>query len=211
MELLFYFVLLCHAAATMGGSALLLLVCLEDEEICKILKLKRTAHIAIGLHNFLPVNSKISKVESRKSSNFRKIDKFSCEAHYCTTTSSKMGCDGGSIPRREELVKLKKKAEKVDPTEVERIKWFTCAMSNERLKEPIVACELGHLYNKEAVIRALIEKNVDEKFSHIRSLKVLLLFKLINNNLIIITSKTNPTFQVYYSVLPLIEVRYIYE
>jgi hypothetical protein len=85
-----------------------------------------------------------------------------------------MGCDGGSIPRREELVKLKKKAEKADPTEVERIKWFTCAMSTERLKEPIVACELGHLYNKEAVIRALIEKNIDEKFSHIRSLKVCL-------------------------------------
>jgi hypothetical protein len=85
-----------------------------------------------------------------------------------------MGCDGGSIPRREELVKLKKKAEKVDPTEVERIKWFTCAMSHERLKEPIVVCELGRLYNKEAVIRALIDKNIAEKFSHIRSLKDLI-------------------------------------
>lgn len=83
-----------------------------------------------------------------------------------------MGCDGGSIPRRDELVKLKKKAEKVDPAEVERIKWFTCALSNDKLKEPIVACELGHLYNKEAVIRSLLDKNVDEKFNHIRNLKV---------------------------------------
>jgi len=85
-----------------------------------------------------------------------------------------MGCDGGSIPRRDELVKLKKKAEKVDPNEIERIKWFTCAMSNEKLKEPVVVCELGHLYNKEAVITALLNKNMDEKFSHIRNLKDLI-------------------------------------
>lgn len=90
-----------------------------------------------------------------------------------------MGCDGGSIPRRDELVKLKKKAEKVDPGEIERIKWFTCALSNEKLKEPVVTCELGHLYNKEAVIRCLLDKNVDEKFSHIRNLKVHLLFTLL--------------------------------
>lgn len=85
-----------------------------------------------------------------------------------------MGCDGGSIPRRDELVKLKKKAEKVDPNEIERIKWFTCALSNEKLKEPIVTCELGHLYNKEAVINCLLNKNMDEKFSHIRNLKDLI-------------------------------------
>jgi len=97
------------------------------------------------------------------------------------THFNKMGCDGGSIPRRDELVKLKKKAEKVDPTEIERIKWFTCALSHERLKDPIVACELGHLYNKEAVIRALLEKSIDEKFSHIRSLKDLIIPRFTPN------------------------------
>jgi len=82
-----------------------------------------------------------------------------------------MGCDGGSIPRRDELVKLKKKQEKPDPNEVERIKWSSCAISKEPLKEPIVADELGFLFNKEAVIRNLLEKTMDESFKHIRSLK----------------------------------------
>lgn len=82
-----------------------------------------------------------------------------------------MGCDGGSIPRREELVKLKKKEEKPNPNEVERIKWTSCSLSKEPLKEPIVTCELGFLYNKEAVIRHLLEKSLDDKFKHIRSLK----------------------------------------
>jgi hypothetical protein len=85
-----------------------------------------------------------------------------------------MGCDGGSIPRRDELVKLKKKEEKPDPNEVERIKWSSCAISKEPLKEPIVACELGFLYNKETVIRHLLDKTMDESFKHIRNLKDLI-------------------------------------
>jgi len=85
-----------------------------------------------------------------------------------------MGCDGGSIPRRDELVKLKKKEEKPDPNEVERIKWSSCSISKEPLKEPIVACELGFLYNKEAVIRHLLDKTMDESFKHIRNLKDLI-------------------------------------
>jgi hypothetical protein len=42
------------------------------------------------------------------------------------------------------------------------------------LKEPIVACELGFLYNKEAVIRHLLDKTIDEAFKHIRNLKDLI-------------------------------------
>jgi len=85
-----------------------------------------------------------------------------------------MGCDGGSIPRRDELVKMKKKEEKPDPNEVERIKWSSCAISKEPLKDPIVADELGFLYNKEAVIRHLLDKTMDESFKHVRSLKDLI-------------------------------------
>jgi hypothetical protein len=95
-----------------------------------------------------------------------------------------MGCDGGSIPRRDELVKLKKKEEKPDPNEVERIKWSSCAISKEPLKEPIVACELGSLYNKETVIRHLLDKTMDESFKHIRTLK----------DLIPVRFTTNPAF-----------------
>ena len=71
-----------------------------------------------------------------------------------------MGCDGGSIPRRDEMVKLKKKAEKVRDTACTLVKtlssgpqvdkdvelqarWKYCALSAEELKPPIVACELG--------------------------------------------------------------------
>jgi len=82
-----------------------------------------------------------------------------------------MGADGGSIPRREELVQLKKKEEKADQNELERIKWFLCAISKEPLTMPVVTCELGFLYNKEVVIKRLIDKSMPEAFSHIRSLK----------------------------------------
>jgi len=96
-----------------------------------------------------------------------------------------MGCDGGSIPRRDELVKMKKKEEKPDQNEVDRIKWSSCAISKEPLKDPIVACELGFLYNKEAVIRSLLDKTLDESFKHIRSLK----------DLIPVHFTPNPTFE----------------
>eukprot|EP01112_Ceratiomyxa_fruticulosa_P002158 TRINITY_DN1227_c0_g1_i1.p1 TRINITY_DN1227_c0_g1~~TRINITY_DN1227_c0_g1_i1.p1 ORF type:complete len:284 (-),score=77.99 TRINITY_DN1227_c0_g1_i1:84-935(-) len=66
-----------------------------------------------------------------------------------------MGNDGGSIPRRCELVKEKKKEEKPDPVESERAKWRVCTMSNEPLKEPIVVDDLGHLYNKESILNHL--------------------------------------------------------
>lgn len=47
-----------------------------------------------------------------------------------------------------------------------------CALSGERLSEPIAACELGGVYNKEALISALLDRTLNAKFSHIRGLKV---------------------------------------
>jgi len=82
-----------------------------------------------------------------------------------------MGCDGGSIPTRCELVKTKEKTEVKNVNELNRIKWFSCAISKEPLKEPIVTCALGNLYNKEAIITALLSKNLDPAFRHIQSLK----------------------------------------
>lgn len=40
------------------------------------------------------------------------------------------------------------------------------------MQYPIVACELGNLYNKEDIIKALINKTLCPAFSHIRGLKV---------------------------------------
>nr|XP_039249720.1 replication termination factor 2-like [Styela clava] len=84
-----------------------------------------------------------------------------------------MGCDGGTIPKRHELVRTKKKAEQKDKNADLVAKWKHCALSNEILIEPIVACELGRLYNKDAVIEYLLDKGSEkvEKMNHIKGLK----------------------------------------
>ncbi|XP_013783829.1 protein RTF2 homolog [Limulus polyphemus] len=84
-----------------------------------------------------------------------------------------MGCDGGTIPRRDELVRMKKKPEQKDKDAENVAKWKHCAITQEELRAPIVSCELGRLYNKESVLEFLL--NRDEALhlaSHIRSLKV---------------------------------------
>ncbi|XP_016408122.1 protein RTF2 homolog [Sinocyclocheilus rhinocerous] len=86
-----------------------------------------------------------------------------------------MGCDGGTIPKRHELVKGPKKVEKVDKNAELAAKWKYCALSQEKLKRPIVACELGRLYNKDAIIEYLLDKSAErpntEVAAHIRSIK----------------------------------------
>lgn len=82
-----------------------------------------------------------------------------------------MGADGGSIPTRCELVKMKKAPEKLDQTEVNRVKFAVCAISKEPLREPIVACPLGSVLNKESVLKGLIEKSLPDEFLHIKSIK----------------------------------------
>ncbi|GFR04937.1 replication termination factor 2 [Trichonephila clavata] len=69
-----------------------------------------------------------------------------------------MGCDGGTIPRRDELVRTKKKPEQKDKNAETVAKWKHCAISQDPLRKPIVACELGNLYNKEAVIEHILNK-----------------------------------------------------
>lgn len=54
-----------------------------------------------------------------------------------------MGADGGTIPKRCELVRGKKKTEKVDKNVENANKWRTCQLTQEALLKPIVACKLG--------------------------------------------------------------------
>lgn len=85
-----------------------------------------------------------------------------------------MGCDGGTIPKRDELVRTKQKKEVTDKSTELSAKWQFCAISSNRLVEPIVSCELGRLYNKDAVIEYLLDKTSTPNVSlveHIRSLK----------------------------------------
>ena len=84
-----------------------------------------------------------------------------------------MGCDGGTIPKRCELVREKKKPEKVDKEIELNAKWFHCAISQQELCEPIVCCELGNLYRKESVLEFLLDKSkaTTDVAKHIRNLK----------------------------------------
>lgn len=57
------------------------------------------------------------------------------------------------------------------PVERHRLRMSTCFISQQDLQEPVVACRLGNLYNKEAVIGALLSKSMPSGLSHIRALK----------------------------------------
>ncbi|XP_072270317.1 replication termination factor 2 isoform X2 [Pyxicephalus adspersus] len=96
-----------------------------------------------------------------------------------------MGCDGGTIPKRHELVKGPKKIEKVDKNAELVARWYYCTLSQEKLKKPIVSCELGRLYNKDAVIEFLLDKSPDkphaESAGHIKSIKNIIELNLSDN------------------------------
>ncbi|PIO71500.1 hypothetical protein TELCIR_06600 [Teladorsagia circumcincta] len=88
-----------------------------------------------------------------------------------------MGADGGTIPKRCELVKKKKKAEKLERNVKNASKWRNCQLSQQPLKKPIIACRYGRLYNKETVIEAILTKTIGNYSvaSHIKGIKELIL------------------------------------
>jgi len=86
-----------------------------------------------------------------------------------------MGNDGGSIPRRDELVKQKAKDKVVESRdEALQARWLVCTLSKEPLRPPVVACGLGNLYNKEEVLKFLIDRQSfgdPPNLAHIRRIK----------------------------------------
>lgn len=82
-----------------------------------------------------------------------------------------MGCDGGTIPRRDELVKTKKKPEQKDKNSERLYRWKHCALSQAPLRAPVVACELGRMYNKEEVLARLLDRSNEAAIVHIKGLK----------------------------------------
>lgn len=85
-----------------------------------------------------------------------------------------MGNDGGVIAVKRRFMRnchRKGKTQKLDPEALRKKQVTTCALTEEPLKEPIVACELGNLYNKEALIERLIDKSLPSALAHISSLK----------------------------------------
>jgi len=96
-----------------------------------------------------------------------------------------MGCDGGTIPKRDELVRTKRKSEQKDKNAELMAKWQFCAISSNKLVEPVVSCELGRLYNKEAIIEYLLDKDSTPNAllaKHIRSLKDVIPLNLTLNS-----------------------------
>ncbi|KAK2195762.1 Replication termination factor 2 [Babesia duncani] len=102
-----------------------------------------------------------------------------------------MGGDGGSIPKRTDLVRTegfrfvrnlggmgyspntqsKGPCETYSVNQIRELRWKTCALSQEPLSSPIVACRIGLLYNKEAVIKYILSKKKINSMNHIRRLK----------------------------------------
>ncbi|KAK7023812.1 Rtf2 domain-containing protein [Favolaschia claudopus] len=72
-------------------------------------------------------------------------------------------------------IRNKPKAAAVDKANQTRARWNFCALSKRRLQEPVVSCALGKLYNKDAIIEFLLDRDAygdgENICSHIRSLK----------------------------------------
>lgn len=83
-----------------------------------------------------------------------------------------MGGDGGSIPRRDDLVRSKQRPPQADRSASNAARWRHCSLTQDRLRQPIVSCRLGRLYNKESIINKLLNRNVPNNVAdHVKKLK----------------------------------------
>ncbi|KAL0589309.1 hypothetical protein ABG067_002528 [Albugo candida] len=85
-----------------------------------------------------------------------------------------MGNDGGVIAVKRKFMRHaqgEKKQEKAEQELVRRQKIQHCALSEEPLREPIVACRLGNLYNKQVLLEHLLARTIPDQFQHIKSLR----------------------------------------
>ncbi|XP_012483166.1 uncharacterized protein LOC105797791, partial [Gossypium raimondii] len=93
------------------------------------------------------------------------------------------GGDGGATGAESRDCYLKmyavKKPDKVDPKEKRLGKWLNCAFSYEPLREPCVIEKLGNIFNKGALVEALLGKKLPKEFRHIKGLKDMINIKLL--------------------------------
>ena len=81
-----------------------------------------------------------------------------------------MGGDGGTKAIGRQYVRgakaksngksADKEAKSFSRREASRRALTTCSLSNKPLREPVVVCKLGRLYNKEAIIQGLLDKTL---------------------------------------------------
>lgn len=92
------------------------------------------------------------------------------------------GGDGGSTGAESRSAYLEmykgKQPDKVNPEEQRLATWTTCTLSGMPLDLPCVVDDLGNLYNKEAVVHALLTKTMPKSLSHITSIKHIIDVKL---------------------------------
>ncbi|CAH8535200.1 unnamed protein product [Schistosoma margrebowiei] len=116
-----------------------------------------------------------------------------------------MGGDGGSIPRRDDLVKPKKKQEVAEREAANMALWKHCALTQDPLRQPVVSCLLGRLYNKESIINKLLSKSNGDGFSdHIKKLRDVKELRLSS------TSSDNQEPQIFYCPVTGLEMSGIY-
>ncbi|CAI6008039.1 unnamed protein product [Closterium sp. NIES-65] len=64
-----------------------------------------------------------------------------------------------------------RRPDKVDPRDTRVASWTHCHLSGEPLTPPCVVDLLGNVFNKEAVVRALVEKSIPVALKHIKGLR----------------------------------------
>ena len=72
-------------------------------------------------------------------------------------------------------------ARQANPLEDKLARWTTCQLSGERLAPPVVADELGALFNKDALLAALMAHSLPPALAHISSLRHLINLRLARN------------------------------
>ena len=95
------------------------------------------------------------------------------------------GGDGGATGAEDRSAYLsmyrERKPDAVDPAESRRTLWGRCRLSGDPLRQPCVTCPLGGLFNKEAVLEALLARALPPECAHIRGLKDLTTLRLRRN------------------------------
>jgi hypothetical protein len=85
-------------------------------------------------------------------------------------TKARGGSYANSLGEMNSYVQMIEEDRGMGTLERHRTRMSQCFLSQEALREPVVACKLGNLYNKEAMIGALLNKSIPPAMSHIKKL-----------------------------------------
>jgi hypothetical protein len=96
------------------------------------------------------------------------------------------GGDGGSTGAESRSSYLEmyasKKPDKVNPAEAKLARWTCCHLSGEPLNPPCVVDDLGNVFNKDALVSALLHKTMPAGLAHITGLRHVTELKLQRNS-----------------------------